>query len=237
MLQAMKMFGGRFGALVRHLPRIDTQAQWDALAARHGHQSVSRSETVKFAVDLLDAGRTYFFDSKRWETHYGFVQRFIDPRVDHNTFLSREYLLEERRFLLGAVMHYLDGDYWTLELSSGDTLAAARIVGLYEGIRRRIGFVDRLQFRPASPSQIEIANLIRDRIPVLSRDAINASMLYQPIVLGVAYGHLKFASGRLDPACLRPYDILVTDEVPDELPPVAGLITSQLQAPLATWRC
>ncbi len=217
---------------MRHAPRLRSLQDWVVLAARPGQQTTARCETVKFLVDLHDASRTYFFDSKRWETHYRFIQRFIDPRVDHDLLLKREYTSDKRRFLLAAVLHYLDGEHWTLELTSGDTLAAERIAGLFEHIRSRIDFPCSLCFRPVSTWQIVQAESLAGRIPVVSRDAINANMLYQPVVLGVAHGRLRCVRGTLDPASLRPYDIVVTDDVPIEIPPVAALVTSQLQAPL-----
>ncbi len=217
---------------IAHAPRLKSLDDWAALAARPEQRTTARCEAVKVVVDLFDASRTYFFDSKRWNTHYRFIQRFIDPRVDHDLLLKREYTSDSRRFLLATVLHYLDGEHWTLELTSGDTLSAERIAGLFEHISRRIDFPCPLWFRPVSPCQIAQATMLGGRIPVLSRDAINADVVYQPVVLGVAYGRLRRVRGRLDMASLHPYDIVVTDEVPIEIPPIAALITSQLQAPL-----
>jgi len=216
-----------------HRPSIATRAQWAELAARHGYQTAARTETVKCVIDLHDGNRAYFFDSNRWETHYGFVQRFIDPRVDYDVFLAREYTHPQRRFLLGAIMHYLDGDHWTLELASGDSMSAEQIAWMYEQLAPRLGCIDDLRFRPLSPGQIAAAAVTAGRIPVLSRDAINASVVYQPVVLGVAYGYLRLLAGSLDVSAVRPSDVVVTADVPEEIPPVAALITSQLQAPLA----
>jgi Pyruvate phosphate dikinase, AMP/ATP-binding domain len=218
---------------VDSLERIDTLEDWKLLHVRPGHHTVARTETVKFLIDLHDDDRTYFFDSKKWETHFGFVRRFIDPCVEFQRFNISEYTREDRRFVLGSLMHYLDGDHWTIELLGGDTLSAARIGWMFECISARLPFAARLKFRPLSPLQIENATRLGDRVPVLSSDALNASVSYQPVVLGVAYGHLRLVRGTLDVSGVRPYDIVVSEYVPDQIPPVAGLVTSQLQAPLA----
>ena len=215
-----------------HRPRLANRDEWAALAARHGHQTSARSETVKFVVDLLDSARTYFFDSKRWETHYRFVQRFIDPRLDQDHFVRLEYTRKNRRFLLGSVLHYLDGDHWTLELSSCDTMAIDQIAWLFEHVKHRIGFECDLRFKPVSPGQIAAVEAAGHRLAVLPRDALNAAVLYQPLVLGVAYGWLRIIRGEFDVAAVRPFDVVVIDEVPNEIPPIAALVTSQLQAPL-----
>jgi rifampicin phosphotransferase len=216
----------------QHQPQLTTHEAFAGFAARYGHQTSARCETVKFVVDRLDDDRTYFFDSNAYTTHYRFVERFIDPRTDYHLFLRREFTRPDRRFLLGSIMHYLDGGHWTLELSSNDTMDSAMIVGLYERIAERM-FDCGLRFRAASPAQEEAALAAGGRLPILSREVINATVQYQPVVLGVAYGRLLFVRGPLDVASVRPYDVVVADEVPNEIPPVAGLVTSQLQAPLA----
>lgn len=218
---------------LHHCPHLSSREQYSGLAARYGHQSSAHSETVKFTIDLQDSARTYFFDSNRFGTHYRFIERHIDARADYAMFLAREFTREDRRFVLGSVMHYLDGDHWTLELSSNDTLSAERLVWLHHHIASRIHFPCDLRFRPVSPGQMALAQALGERLPSLSREAINADLVYQPVVLGVAFGRLLCVRGALDVSLLRPYDVVLTDEVPNEIPPVAALVTSQLQAPLA----
>jgi rifampicin phosphotransferase len=215
------------------LPRIDTLAQWNALRARPGHHNVARTETVKFAIDLQDDCRIYFINSAKWVTHYDFVLRFINPYADYSLFLIAEYKRDDRRFVLGSIMRYLDGDHWTLELDAGDTLDAARIAWTYRQVAPRLAVARGLRFRPVSPGQIALAEQLGGQLPSLSRDAINATIQYQPVVLGVAYGYLRLIHGSLDIAGVRPYDVVVVDQVPEAIPPVAGLVTGQLQAPLA----
>ncbi len=215
------------------LPRIDSLDEWQMLHARPGHHTVARTETVKYLIDLDRDARTYFVDSKKWEVHFEFVRRFIDPYADYDRFNISEYTRDDRRFLLGSLMHYLDGDHWTLELAGADTLAADRIAWMYRHVAARLGLGVALKFRPVSPLQMERAKLLGADLPVLSSDALNASVAYQPVVLGVAFGHLRLVRGTLDVSQLRPYDLVVCEHVPEQIPPVAGLVTSQLQAPLA----
>jgi len=215
------------------LPRVDTPAQWAALAARHGWSTSSRTETVKVVIDLADGAAVHFLDSNAWEMHYDYVERHLDPHVDYHRFNTEEYLREDRRYVLCAVTHHLDGGHWALELAGVDNLPADRIAWTHARVAERLGVTRALRFRPASPAQVAHAAALEGRIPTLSRDAINASVVYQPVVLGVAYGHLRIVEGPLDVAALRPYDVVVTAEVPEELPPVAALVTGELQAPLA----
>jgi len=218
---------------VDYLERIGSLEDWTLLHARPGHHTVARTQTVKFLIDLQNGAKTYFLHSRKWEVHFDFVQRFLDPYADYNRFNIREYSHEDRRFVLGSLMHYLDGGHWTVELSGGDTLETGRIGWMFEHIAARMMPVAALKFRPVSPLQIEHAARLSGRVPVLSSDALNASVSYQPVVLGVAYGHVRLIRGTLDVSAVRPFDIVVTELVPEQIPPVAGLVTSQLQAPLA----
>jgi rifampicin phosphotransferase len=218
---------------VDSLERIGTLDDWTLLHARPGHHTVARTETVKFLIDLRNDDKTYFVDSKKWEVHFDFVRRFIDPYVDYDRFNITEYSHDNRRYVLGSLMHYLDGDHWTVELSGSDTLSAERIGWMFERIAARVGCAAQLKFRPVSPLQIEHAARLAGRVPVLSSEALNASVNYQPVVLGVAYGHVRLIRGTLDVSGVRPSDIVVSEFVPEQMPPVAGLVTSQLQAPLA----
>jgi len=220
-------------ANVDHIDRIDTPSHWHAISVRHGYNTTARTESAKFVIDQHQGDRIYFFNSKKWETHYEFVLRHINPLTVHDHFLIHEYDHDDRRYLLGSILHYLDGDHWTLELTCGDSMKAPQIARLHQLIAARVALTSDLRFRPSSPSQIEIAESFDGKVPVLSRDAINASIEYQPVVVGEAYGYLRIVRGRLDVSSVRPYDVVVIDHVPDEIPPVAALVTSELQAPLA----
>jgi len=218
---------------VQWLESIRTLQDWARLHARPGHHTVARTETVKFLIDLQDGQRTCFLETKKWAVHFDFVQRFLDPCADFDRFNLREYTHEHRRFVLGSLMHYLDGDHWTVELSAGDTLPAERIAWMFEHIAARVRCVSSLQFRPVSPLQIDHATRLAGRVPVISSEVLNGSVVYQPVVLGVAYGYVRMVRGTLEVSAVRPSDIVVCEQVPQQIPPVAGLVTSQLQAPLA----
>ena len=57
---------------------------------------------------------------------------------------------------------------------------------------------------------------------------------YQPLTQGIAYGTLRFIPAvELERAALGPDVIVVTDDVPNDIPLVGGLITEAFQTPLA----
>lgn len=215
---------------VRDIPDVAT---WQRLATRAAYATNAHTESLKFVLDTENDDRLYLLDSNLWDLHYSFVRAFIDHRADHARFNEVQYRSPRRRFLLGTLMHYVDGDHWTFELVAGDTLDAERIVFLYQQIKQHVFFGESLKFRPSSPDQERLAAGVADRLPALSTDAVFRDVRYQPVVVGDAYGYLRLHRETLDLSRLHPNDVVVTDDVPEEISPIAALVTSRLQAPLA----
>ena len=215
------------------LPGLESMREWALLAYRPDYQVAARTEVVKVIVDLEDEWKTYFLQSERWELHYSFARAFIDDALDHGTFNIQQYRRPDRRFLLCSLVRYLDGDVWTMELVAGDTMEAERLARFRDHVAERVFFGEQLKFRPLSPMQERHAQTLGARLPSIDADALMANVRYQPLVTGEAYGYLRIVRGRLDVSAVRPSDVLVTEHVPNELPPVGGLVTSRLQAPLA----
>lgn len=215
---------------------IPDRETWLRLAARPASSITARTEVVKFLVDLENDRTVWFIDTERWDIHYFFARDRLNSREhpveDHGAFNEREYRSDARRFELGTLSHYLDSDLWTLELISGDTLSGERIVALYEHLRERVYFGEQLRFRPLSPlHEASIAGL-GDRLPLTTTDEVFRGVTYQPLTLGTAFGTLRIVRGPLDLATVRPSEVLVLEHLPDEIPVVGGIISSELQAPL-----
>ncbi|MCC6876731.1 MAG: hypothetical protein IT378_20680 [Sandaracinaceae bacterium] len=216
-------------------PRLDDQAAWDALASRPANHHVAHVEVVKVVVDLRDGERVYFLRSDRYESHFDFVQAFLDRTGyrDGMDFYAREYRSPDRRFVLASLVRWVDGGQWTFELVSGDDLSAERIVWLREHLGRFAFFGPQLRFRPISDLHLARVAEAGDRLPIADDGELFGALTYQPVQLGAAFGTLHVVRGAVPRGRLGPRDLIVTDEVPDDLPLVAGLITSRFQAPLA----
>jgi hypothetical protein len=110
-----------------YAPEIYDERTWHILAARPEFQGAAHTEVVKVIVDMQADDRSYFTQSNHWDLHYAFVRRFIDPTADHASFNVRQYRRAARRILLGSLVHYIDGDFWALEMVPGDNLRAERV--------------------------------------------------------------------------------------------------------------
>jgi hypothetical protein len=216
-------------------PRIDDAASWQRLAAAPRNHHVAHTEVVKFAIDLTGGPRIYFIRSTRYESHYDFVRTRVDPDGyrDGMDFYRREYLSPDRRFILGSLVRYTDAEQYTFELISGDDLDSERIVWTFEQLRAHVFFANALRYRPTSDTHLARIAELGDRLPVADDAELYGALRYQPVQLGVAYGTLRLVRGPVLRGALGPRDLIVTNEVPDDLPLVAALITSRFQAPLA----
>lgn len=216
-----------------YVNEIADEMVWAQLAARPEFHTAARTEVVKVIIDLENESQIYFCQSTRWNLHYAFVRRFIDPRADHGDFNQQQYRSESRRFILGSVVRYLDQDLYTFELAAGDTLDAERLHTAFGVIAAHFHGGDVMRFRPRSERHEGLVAELGERLPSIGVDEVHRGVIFQPVVLGVGYGYLRIVRGPLDITAVQPNDLLVTELVPDELPPIGGIITSQLQAPLA----
>ncbi len=224
------------------LPRLELahtipdEETWQRLAAHPTSSATARTEVVKFLVDLTDERRVWFIDTERWSIHYFFARDRLarpgHPIEDHGAFNEVEYRTEGRRFEMGSVVHYLDADLWALELVSGDTLSGERILRLHEQIAGAIYAGDRLRFRALSPVHEASIASVAGRLPTVTTDEVFAGLRYEPLTVGTTVGTLRVVRGPLDLASVRPDQIVVLEQLPDEIPVVAGVISAQLQAPL-----
>jgi hypothetical protein len=214
---------------------IRDAATWSQLAARPATATVARTEVVKFLLDTSHDRLLWFIDTERWDIHFDFAVEHLGIPGGwqaHGDFNTREYRRPERRFEMGSLVHYVDADIWALEMVAGDNLSGERVIRMFEDVRRQVFFGDRLRFRPLSPQHDQTLATIPGRLPVVDADEVFRGVRYQPLTNGEAFGTLRIVRGALDLASVRPDQILVLEDLPDEIPVVSGVISQELQAPL-----
>lgn len=220
---------------VAFAPCIPNPGVWTELRARPPGQAVARTEVVKFLIDLHEDRRVYFVNTQRWPVHYDFaathLSRPTDPVLRHALFNFTEYRDPTRRFVCGSLVHYLDADVWAMELLTGDNLAGRRVQRAFEQLQRAVYFGDALRYRPISALHRSRLDEDTVELPRLSTEDVFGAIQYQPLTHGTATGELVIVR-RGETASARPDAIYVFEELPDEVPRAAAIISAQLQAPL-----
>jgi hypothetical protein len=214
------------------------------------------SESVKFVVDLQAGDAVHFLGTRRWPLHYTFIRERIyhepaldrcDPAQDQEfvngwiDFSIREYFNTNRRFLLGTLVRWPSG-LSTVEFAAGDFITGEQMRRAFFAVTARLPEPQAWAVRPQAATvfsdgrddQILHARDVEGTLPIVDPNAPFRGQTFQPLVAGVAYGVLRFVPGTaLETASLGPGVIVVTDDVPNDIPLVGGLVTEAFQTPLA----
>jgi len=228
------------GSTPEFVTDIGCDADFEALASEPLDASIPAARSLKTVYDRV-SDTLYFQNVHLYPTHYPFCFEHLSgqglpPVADIGTFNGREYYSPSRRFLLGSVTHYAGSDggagVWAYELAPYDTASAAMIETAFRAIAAHAHFGDRLRFHPTSQAHERIT-LAPDIARVTTAELFKG-IAYQPLNLATAQGKLRFVrAAELATTGLDFRDILVLDFVPNDLGVVLGIITEQLQTPLA----
>jgi hypothetical protein len=229
------------------LRHLRTPGDFAALAEGGGELGI---DSVKFIVDMEAGDAVHFLGSRDWDLHYTFIREQIDGeehldrcdpeqnavfREGWQWFSQTEYFtVEGRRYLLGTLVHHGSNDLWTVEFTTGDRIVASQMLRAFFAVARHVDEPVRWALRPQGDRQVEQMLRIDGEAPIVDQNAPFRGMTFQPLTEGIAYGVLTFVPvAELETMPLGPQVVVVTDQVPNDIPLVGGLITEAFQTPLA----
>ncbi len=203
---------------------------------------------VKFTVLTGDPTRVFFQDSRALPFHYDFGSARLPPLVDlaHDAFDLATLYNADRKAILGAVLFAPDrlgapvANEIGLQIASADPLDPRVVTTVLELVRGAIDSAAPLtSFYMPTYEQTEVARTYADYFaqqgfPLGSGERWSSGDVCY--VRGWAIGRLvevapDAISAAWEAGELTPGDILVTDQVPAEVPPVAGIITREPSTP------
>jgi Pyruvate phosphate dikinase, AMP/ATP-binding domain/Lamin Tail Domain len=232
------------GDRIRHLR---TPGDFEALGS--GETRVGM-QSAKFVLDMEAGGVVHLLGSTRWPLHYTFVREQIygQPALDrcdpeqaaefHQGWVdfSRDeyFVVDGRRFLLGTLTHHGGTGLHAVEYAQGDVIVGEQMkLGFFSAVAHTQNPTEWV-LHPQDPEQAERALEVDGQLPIVDPNAPYAGLTYQPLTEGLAYGTLRFVpAAQLKSVPLGPEVIVVTDDVPNDIPFVGGLITEAFQTPLA----
>jgi hypothetical protein len=155
------------------------------------------------------------------------VQGWID-------FSLREYFRTDRRFLLGTAVRWGGSGMSTIEFAVGDVITGEQMKRAFFAAVARLPDAKSWVVRPQAADQIGRIRSVEGQLPIVDPNAPFRGRSFQPLATGTGYGTLRFVPGSaLQTTPLGPQVIMVTDEVPNDIPLTGGLITEAFQTPLA----
>ena len=214
----------------KSLPAITSQSEFDTLSITYDPNTPYALPHVLFVIDRKDGNKIYYVNKKRYKFHKDFVNGTYLSLERGKEFFDNNYLKPNRRFILGTLAYQAPVKRWTFEFWEGDLIPADQIQLTYEVINK--SFFAPVAFKPNSLRQEEASRSLAAVQRVLQSD-IAKEQEYQALNVAKGLGRIHIIPKLDDHVEIGSNEILVLDEVPVQLPPVAGIITSQPSTPLS----
>ncbi len=218
---------------VSHLGQLTCPADWDSLKGPPANAVYGRATSVKI-LQSIATGQIWFPNSTRYAMHLDFARTILGyPAAKYNTTWNDNYSdSPNRQYVLATLTHYEGPDLWVVQLFPGDDLSSDRLAKLMKSASDSTWIGQKLVYLPANDSAL--ARAVRAQVAVVTPNAVYGGETFQSLNTGIAYGtlvragHDTVGTGRFSPR-----DIVLTDGIPNDLPTVAGVITTEFQTPLS----
>ncbi len=214
---------------VRSVPAITSRAGFDQLARVYTDTSYALPH-VLFVIDRKDNNKIYYVNTKRYAFHKDFVNGTYLSLERGQEFFENNYLKPNRRFIMGTVAYQSPVKRWTFEFWEGDAISSEQIKLVFDVINKT--FFEPVAFKPNSLRQDEASATIA-ALPRISQSDIAKEQEYQPLNVARGLGRIHIIPKLDEHVEIGFNEILVLNEVPIQLPPVAGVIVTKPSTPLS----
>lgn len=214
----------------RSLPLIASRAEFDRLARTYDQDTPYPLPHVLFVIDRKDNDKIYYVNTQRFSFHRDFVNATYLSLERGQEFFENNYLKPNRRFIMGTLAYQTPVKRWTFEFWEGDLIPAEQIKLTYDIISKT--FYEPVAFKPNSLRQEEASAALNEMPRLLQRD-ISKEQEYQALNMAKGLGRIHIIDKLDEHVEIGFNEILVLNEVPIQLPPVAGIITSKPSTPLS----
>src|ERR1044071_1688851 len=238
-VESLKRFwlGLIFGSLIassafgqgRSLPVIKSQSDFDSLAVVYDPNTPYALPHVLFVIDRQNKNRIYYVNTKLYKFHKDFVNGTYLSLERGQVFFENNYLKSNRRFILGTVAYQTPVRKWTFEFWEGDLISPEQVKLASDVINRT--FFTAVAYKPNSSRQ-EAASANLGIARVLQTE-ISKEQDYQALNIARGLGRIHIIPRLDEHVEIGENEIVVLDEVPVQLPPVAGIITTKPSTPLS----
>jgi hypothetical protein len=206
---------------------------WTLLSGASMNAAHGLASTVKI-VYKIQSDSLFYVNSTRFPLHIDFAVGVLNiSRASAPQWNTIEYQEGPvRHYVLGNLTYYAGPGLWAFTLFPGDNLAAERLKMVFQKMASTVWFGENLAYLPANEACVQRAR--EAGIPTVSADEIFQGQSFQAMNPGIAYGTLVRAGhDTVATGTFTHRDIVVTDGIPNDLPVVAGIITSEFQTPLS----
>lgn len=216
-------------AVPRSMPALRSRADFDRLARVYNDGPYALPH-VLFVIDRKDKNKIYYVNSQRYRFHKDFVNGTYLSLERGEEFFQNNYLHANRRFILGTLAWQAPVKRYTFEFWEGDLIPADQIKLAADILKQT--FFEPVAFKPNSLRQEQDSASIQGLDRILQSD-IAREQEYQALNVAKGLGRIHIIEKLDDHVEIGFNEILVLNEVPISLPPVAGVIVSKPSTPLS----
>lgn len=213
----------------RSRARVESQGQFDSLAVVYDPNTPYALPHVLFVIDRQHKNRIYYVNTKLYKFHKDFVNGTYLSLERGQEFFENNYLKPNRRFILGTIAYQTPVRRWTFEFWEGDLIPPEQIKLASDIINK--SFFTAMAYKPNSSRQEEVSAALG--IPRVLQTEISKEQDYQPLNVAKTLGRIHVIPKLNEHVEIGFNEIVVLDEVPIQLPPVAGIITGKPSTPLS----
>lgn len=186
-----------------------------------------------FVIDRRSHDRVYYIDSNAYRFHKDFVNATYLSLERGRAFYENNYLNANRRFILGTIAFQTASGKFTFEFWEGDRLTGDLLVECYRALAK--SFFGDVFFKPNSLAQEDLARQANaaSGVPVVTVTELAAGQQYQPLNPGAGIGQLRILDRITSETVIDRNQIVIFKEVPIQLTPLSGIITTEPASPLS----
>jgi hypothetical protein len=223
--------------IIDSLPYIDTlscQDEYKTLGSTPLIQTSGQISSIKVVYEIA-TNHLFYVSSDKFLLHFDFCQKVLNYTKGHYDFNEEQYSNSENRlYYLGTVNHFEVPDIYTLEFFPDDKITADGIETVYKKISQTSYFGDRFYFMPTSTLMDSRIEPIKSNLRIIHQSDIFKDQKYQALNCGESYGYLrKIDISKLPVSTIGPHDIIITNGIPNDIPAISGIVTTDFQSPLS----
>ena len=212
----------------KFLPQITSREDFDLMARIYNQNTPFVLPHAMFVIDRRNKNKIYYVNSQKYRFHKDFlIGNYLVLKGEN--FFEDIYIKENRRFIVGTIAFQKPVGQFTFEFWDGDLIPAEQIKTTYDIINK--SFYEPVAFKPNSIRQDELTA----KMPIarITSDEISKNQEYLPLNMATGTGRVHIIDKLDDTVEIGYNEILILNEVPISLPPVAGIIVTKPSSPLS----
>jgi rifampicin phosphotransferase len=208
---------------------VASRAEFNGLKRDYKKGRFANIPHMMFVIDRTN-DKVYYINSNRYRFHSEFARATYLSLDSGESFFQKNYINENRRFVLGTLAFQPTVEKFTYEFWEGDLVTPPIVTYAHDRLTKT--FFAPLNFKPNSLRQEQISETLKG-VPRLLLSDIEPESTFDVLNPGKAVGVLRLVDHLPPDQPFEREDIVIFKEVPISVTPVRGLITTRQGTPLS----